>query len=280
MTYVAPDFHHKLFNVDVASDIDYRESGYTDPEEVLDLYYPTTTIAGSNPITSNPVPLILYVHGGSFTYGSKTNSECALFANAFAARGFMVACLDYKMLGSYTYQTSEILATKSVRAAVRWANAFDVTSLGIDTPIDTSAIVVAGDSAGGTAAVFSCITDYEDTNGFTTYNGTRPHACIALWPATQSVGFPLNANPILANIQAGTADKVLSLHGSADTVNYLSETQALAYMVGTQRGTGKMHYKVLQNATHGAWTGTASAQGFYPDGEDIAAFQLREWFNL
>lgn len=275
-----PNFRTKDFVVDSITDIDYRESPYENASERLDLFFPTETVAGGVPITAGPLPLILYVHGGSFYLGTKGNTECGLFAQAFASRGFLVAPIDYKMLGSYTYQTSEILATKSVRAAVRWAMATDITSYGLDVSIDTSKIIVAGDSAGATAAVFSMITNYEDTDGFTTYNGTRAQACLALWPATQSVGFPLNANPILANIQAGYADKVLSLHGSADTTNYLSETLALAYMVGTASGLGRMHYKVLQNAGHTAWNGTASSQGFYPDGEDLVAFQFREWFGL
>jgi len=282
VTTQAPDFRRKIFNVDstVGSTVDYRDSGYTNADETLDLYWPTTTVAGSIPCTSDPLPLILYVHGGSFTSGTKANAECGEFANRFAARGFLVAPIDYKMLGSYSYQASEILATKSVRAAIRWANAFDVGSLGCPNAIDTSRIVIAGDSAGGTACVFATIADFEDTDGFTTYNGTRPAATVAFWPATQSCGFGLTTGTIGTNITNGLADNILSVHGKNDVTNTLAETQALAYATATLSGLGRMRYHVLDNAGHTAWTGGAAVQGVYDDAEDLVAFFLRERLGL
>jgi predicted esterase len=59
---------------------------------LLDLYVPDV---GS----TRRLPLMLMIHGGSFTGGSKTNADVVTSAEEYAKRGYLVASIDYRLQG-------------------------------------------------------------------------------------------------------------------------------------------------------------------------------------
>ena len=70
----------------------------------LDVYYPDHT--------STNRPVMMFVHGGGFTGGSKTKPEIVEMANYYASRGWVYVSIDYRTaeeLGSIEDQSQQEL---------------------------------------------------------------------------------------------------------------------------------------------------------------------------
>lgn len=70
----------------------------------LDLYIPD--VPASDGVTR--YPLMLMVHGGSFTSGSKTDSSLVASAREYAQRGWLVASINYRLQGSNPVASSRV----------------------------------------------------------------------------------------------------------------------------------------------------------------------------
>ncbi len=136
-----PDTAPGLFPVEIIADLQYRDDADSDPERhLLDLI---------RPVTDNPVPLMLWMHGGGWSTGSRTDDRA--LALRFAERGVAVASVDYRL------------------SAGRWA-APDLPDTGVEHPahindvadafawlhrnaqqlsIDPARMFVSGHSSGG-----------------------------------------------------------------------------------------------------------------------------------
>lgn len=123
---------------------------------VLDLYQPRGD-------TSQARPAIVWVHGGWFSTGSKTDTGPAFVARAFAARGYVTVSIDYRKLQPYggPETKSDLYAGTWIRrspvidaaqhdaqAAVRWLRAHAKRYR-----IDRSRIAIGGISAGAITAL-------------------------------------------------------------------------------------------------------------------------------
>lgn len=123
---------------------------------VLDLYEPRAD-------ASTARPAIVWVHGGWFSGGRRTDPGSAFFARAFAARGYVTVSIDYRTLQPYGgpetksdlyvgtwIRRSPVIdaAQHDAQAAVRWlrANAKRYR-------IDRSRIAIGGMSAGAITAL-------------------------------------------------------------------------------------------------------------------------------
>lgn len=105
------------------------------PEQKLDIYLP--------PTGDGPWPLIIYVHGGGWTLGSKR--ECSLDAIIDALNyGYAIISVDYRLVPQVIFP--EFLY--DVKTAVRWARA-NAAQYGFDP----ERFAVMGDSAGGNLAL-------------------------------------------------------------------------------------------------------------------------------
>jgi dipeptidyl aminopeptidase/acylaminoacyl peptidase len=119
--------------------VDYR--GVTIPL-LLDLYLPPLGGGAER-------PLVVLVHGGGFSGGSRTNLATA--AVEYARRGFAVASIDYRLRPSQTYEELVLAATQAMDdglEAVRWLRANAATYA-----IDDDRIAAVGTSAGGYIAL-------------------------------------------------------------------------------------------------------------------------------
>lgn len=99
-------------------------------------------------------PLMIWMHGGGFKFGSRRAAGIRLWCKTFAERGYVCAAIDYR-LGkknfSFTFSdliTNCLAAANDVRHAVAYfkANAARWN-------IDTTRIILAGNSAGGILAL-------------------------------------------------------------------------------------------------------------------------------
>jgi poly(3-hydroxybutyrate) depolymerase len=111
---------------------------------LMDVYQPT----GDTQIHR---PLIIWIHGGSLTSGSRI--EMVDFCTNFAKRGYVTGSIDYRVgivtPKGYTNDLEAWLrAVQDAKAAVRFFR-----SKGADYGIDTSQIYIGGASAGSMVAV-------------------------------------------------------------------------------------------------------------------------------
>lgn len=116
----------------------------SDKGAVLDIHRPNRVASGS--------PLVVWIHGGGFVSGRRT--DITNYAKVLAGRGFNVVNVDYTIAPEATYPTP----IRQVSKALAFLNA-EGSKLGIDT----SRIVLAGDSAGAQiAAQTAAVTVNED----------------------------------------------------------------------------------------------------------------------
>jgi dienelactone hydrolase len=117
----------------------------------LDLYQPTGD-------TVSPRPAVIWVHGGGFHAGDKTQGNVTKLARQFAQRGFVTASINYRLMGTdrcagvqpvpASCEAAAVEAQHDAQAAVRWlrANAAQYR-------IDPGRIAIGGGSAGADTAL-------------------------------------------------------------------------------------------------------------------------------
>jgi poly(3-hydroxybutyrate) depolymerase len=138
-------------NFTVTSDITYgQNNSWNNAATVLkmDFYEPTGD-------TETARPLIIWVHGGSFIGGSKTDIDVKTWSERFAKKGYACASIDYR-LGFFPFDSANavkavVRATQDLRAAIRFFYKDRQTT---DTyKIDTTKIYIGGSSAGAITAL-------------------------------------------------------------------------------------------------------------------------------
>jgi carboxylesterase type B len=140
-----------VFSVDTTTrDVTYGSAVDQEGETVtlaLDVYRP----AGD---TVTERPAIVWVHGGSFAFGSKTSPEIVDEATTFAKKGFVSVSINYRLSpNGCTTVTAECVtaivdAKHDAQAAVRFLRAH-----ADDYGVDDSRIAIAGTSAGAITAL-------------------------------------------------------------------------------------------------------------------------------
>jgi predicted esterase len=145
-------------SLDVTSDIQYGSNlkldGSTVENLLLDVYQPTAD-------TDNNRALIIFIHGGSFLFGSKTGADVVPLAEMYAKKGYVTSSINYR-LGMKNFpipgpsggDASEAVmrGTQDARAAVRFFKK-SVKDNGNPYGIDTTNIFLVGSSAGGFVAL-------------------------------------------------------------------------------------------------------------------------------
>lgn len=94
------------------------------------------------PSTAQPLPVLLYLHGGGFTIGSVATHDTLCRELAFQA-GCAVVSLDYRLAPEHKFPT----ANNDAWDALQWLH-----QQGQTLGLDSSCMAVGGDSAGGTLA--------------------------------------------------------------------------------------------------------------------------------
>lgn len=226
----------------------------------LDLYVPPGPVAGAR-------PAIVYMHGGGWTGG--TPRTTGAFSNwpevlaSFAARGYVVASIQYRLSGEAPFPA----AIQDVKNAIRWLRA-NAKTYGIDTQRFVTWGVSAGGQLAGLAAVSCGVAELEPPAATGRRGGAAaldappavpPSDCVqgaVLWYAASNLEMPdrgaataagprgrggpnayLGCTPPNCTAQAHAAtvntyvdDKdppMLLIHGSADTTVPVAESQML-----------------------------------------------------
>ena len=114
----------------------------------LDFYEPA-----NDPLSARP--LIIWVHGGSFIGGSKTDPDVKALSERFAKKGYACASIDYR-LGFFPFDSTNavkavVRAVQDLKAAIRY---FYKDAQTTNTfKIDTNHIFIGGSSAGAITAL-------------------------------------------------------------------------------------------------------------------------------
>ena len=116
--------------------------------QLLDFYQPTADTAQAR-------PLIIWVHGGSFFGGSKTDVDVAALSQRFAKKGYACASINYRV-GFTPFDSSGIVpallrAVQDLKAAIRFFYKDKLTTNSYK--IDTNNIFIGGSSAGAITAL-------------------------------------------------------------------------------------------------------------------------------
>jgi carboxylesterase type B len=204
----------------------------------LDVYRPT-----GDTVTDRPA--IVWVHGGSFAFGSKTSSEIVDEATTFAKKGFVNVSINYRLSpDGCTTVTVECLtaivdAKHDAQAAVRFLRA-NADAYGVDV----SRIAIAGTSAGAITALNVGYGPEDVGNSGNPGFASTVRAAVSLSGA-RILTTP-NPGEAAALLFHGTADTLVPYQSALDTVA-AAEAADLQVNLTTFEGAGHVPY--WQNRT-------------------------------
>jgi predicted esterase len=140
---------HVFPNVEVKQDLSYNPNALQADKKayLFDLYEPKDD-------HSTTRPLVIWMHGGGFKYGSKTAKGIKIWSKDFAQRGYVCAAINYRLSKNNPVfhfdelQKSCYYAVQDVKTALAYFRMHHA-----EYNIDTNKIILAGNSAGGIIAL-------------------------------------------------------------------------------------------------------------------------------
>ena len=150
-------YQTEIFSSVAVNEVNYSDV-YTDNEHKMDIY-----TANGDTVTNRPV--ILYMHGGSFLGGNKSEIDCVDFCENFAKKGYVTASANYRLaldpqsfaLYQEEQYTTVLKVVSDIKGAIRYFRKSIVN--GNPYGIDGNAIFIGGYSAGAVAAIHSSYID-------------------------------------------------------------------------------------------------------------------------
>ncbi len=144
------------YDSELFSDVNIETVTYSDVHNLqMDIYTPVGDVCSNR-------PLLIFAHGGTFIFGSKTNPTMVELCESFAKKGYVTASINYRLAvdivglwNQFTYYTDTQSAYEVVlnavtdgKAAIRYFRK-DVAENGNTYGIDQNQIWGGGNSAGG-----------------------------------------------------------------------------------------------------------------------------------
>lgn len=140
------------------------------PRQKIDLYLPPEASK------ENPVPLVVFIHGGGFMAGDRRDMQLAVYYGVLN-HGYALASIGYRVSGEAQFPEP----VKDCKAAIR-----HLRSIALEYGIDPSRFSVAGNSAGAYMALMIAtspnIPFLEDRSTGDSAYGTDIRCCIATYP--------------------------------------------------------------------------------------------------
>ncbi|HNP47899.1 MAG TPA: alpha/beta hydrolase fold domain-containing protein [Bacteroidia bacterium] len=223
----------------VDSNITYANPIHAFTQQIVDLkmdiYYPDLSID-----SLALRPFILLIHGGAFLGGNRTEKsyECM----EYARRGFVSATIDYRLGwncsatdllgicvlcqgGNADIMTATYCAAQDARAAMR-----HIFSNASTYRIDTSALFIGGESAGGITALHATFWDQSEANSFDPNALSRAGS---LDTAGNSIPSSYSIKAVINSCGAISKDSALLNNGNIPIINFHDEFDCV---VPTQYG--------------------------------------------
>ena len=191
-------------------------------------------------------PLIIWMHGGGFKFGSKNAKEIKIWGNEFAKRGYAFAAINYSLSKKNTlFKFKDLVEAcynnvDDVQKAVAY---FKTNALKFN--IDTSKIILGGNSAGGIIALQAVYSNRDDLQNVIdsnkiiantgNYNPSNIAAVINFWGALFNVDWLERAKIPIVSVH-GAKDRTvpintkgvaffgsLSIHKKADALHIAND---------------------------------------------------------
>lgn len=264
-------------NVVWRKDLAYVTHG--SPSQTLDLYAPRQ---------AKGVPLIVWIHGGAFLFGSKEGFPLEPVPLQLLLEGYAVASINYRLSPEALFPAQ----LEDCKAAVRWLRA-NAEGFGIDP----NRIGVWGASAGGNLAALlgttgevhdfdsgenldypsriQAVCDFYGPTDFLQMDAHRlPDGQIhdaPDSPESKLVGGPIQDNPYkvrranpVTYVTKG-APPFLIVHGKLDRLVPFNQSQLLAAALEAVRAPVQFH--PMEDGGHGQFFGADGGCGLYADPE-------------
>lgn len=196
-------------DVTVSNDLSYAGDGISDKNKTYqyDLYQPVGDQATRR-------PLVIWMHGGGFKFGSKSDKDIQLWCRSFAQRGYVCAAINYslhKANFSFKYDVLKKDCYKAVDDLKKAIAYFKANASRYH--LDTTKIILAGNSAGGMMALQAAYCNPADLKKMGQVNDpaiqiegrVKAAAVINFWGALFDIHFLNNARV-----------PIVSVHGSND----------------------------------------------------------------
>lgn len=237
----------------VEKNLNYSNADFIDLK--MDVYYPLTT--------PGPMPVVVYLHGGAWIGGDKSDAAASPEIAELIKRGFLVASVNYGLAPQYTI----LEQIENAKCAVRFLRAYS-SYFGINP----ERIGTFGNSAGGHLASLLGASDksagMDIAGGF--LNQSSRVQCVVDFYGPTDLGTLFSGYPPLVLQQlvgvfdpkSGILDKInpltyvsaddppfLIIHGDKDTVVPLNQSQML-YQNLTAAGVPAT-LVVVKNGDHG-----------------------------
>jgi predicted peptidase len=215
----------------------------------LDFYQPK-----NDPLSQRP--LLIYMHGGGFTSGSRKLKSIQMICEKMAKRGYAVANIDYRLdptFNLYSSTTNRRPMTDGMhdlRAAIRFFKANRM-----NYKIDTSNIILAGESAGAAASMMATYVDKQSE--LAAYPQANPNT---IEGNSGNPGYSSKTKAVLClcgllidtlAMETANDNSYLWVHGSADPIVPISFADWINIRADN---IGLSHQKYIFNgATHCPW---------------------------
>ncbi|MBX3252606.1 MAG: alpha/beta hydrolase [Chitinophagaceae bacterium] len=280
-------YHSMIFEkVSVIKDVQYNEvseKGVKPKRNRLDVYMPGNDTAIRR-------PLIVWIHGGGFKFGSKKSRGIPLWSKTFARRGYVCAAVNYRFSKKNTLNDFKELARACYYAVEDIHKAVDyLTTNHAAFGIDTNYIILAGNSAGGMIALQTVYASYNELGKLAgldiaekeaaVHNGLNICAVVNFWGAMYDTTW-------LHNVKV----PIVSVHGRKDGIVPYDHKKAPVYgsyaihknadalgIPNSLLGFDKYAHE-LQKNFNPLWAGKAAKKRWLQAGEFAAAFLYRELF--
>jgi para-nitrobenzyl esterase len=203
----------------------------------LDMYQPTGDTVATR-------PAIVWVHGGSFAFGSRTSPELVEEANYFARKGYVNVSIDYRLdsvgcTGGGSNITRCITAIQQAQQDAQTAVRF-LREQAATYRIDTDRIAIGGTSAG---AITALNVGYSPENpGPGQHQGfSSAVRAVQSLSGAQIASGPINAGDAPALLFHGTNDALVPYSWATSTVDQATAAGLLA-VLRTWEGEGHVPY--------------------------------------
>jgi acetyl esterase/lipase len=193
-------------------------------------------------------PVIIFIHGGAYISGSRTESKVREFCTRFSRRGYITSSIDYRLGVANPFSRSDFIQAayrgmQDARAAVRYFRRREIAD---SLHVDTTKIFIGGFSAGAFSSLnVACL----DANELTPEIDST-----LLGNIEGNSGNPGHSSKVLAlmNCWGGVLDttiidpgdvSMISVHGTADpVVPYSSGVSIFAgiYLYGSATITARL----------------------------------------
>jgi acetyl esterase/lipase len=192
--------------VEIKKDIHFTTS-QNEQGEMVDLLLDIYTPAGDRE-TGRPV--IVWIHGGGFRGGDRTQKYIVMMATRFAKKGYVCISPEYRLRSD---PQADIYGTIADAVADAGACLAWLRVHGQELGVDTSKIIVGGGSAGGILASNFCLSDRSLYPGL---NRSGVKGFVNLWgsPGGRWGGLEVSDEAIPTVIVHGTADQSVPYEGS------------------------------------------------------------------